>query len=379
MLDIDHFKKVNDTYGHRIGDYILRDVAAIIKEEIRSSDVLVRYGGEEFLIFIKNDKDPKLARSIAQRIRKRIEKTTFRYDDVEIHLTVSMGITLLPKHFKNISEAIKNADEMLYIAKKEGRNRVISKRVYDANEEVVQQNKLRINEVKNAIEEGRIVCHYQPIFNAKTAKISKYEALVRLVDEEGELVYPGSFLEMILHTNLYTQMTKNILEIVFETIREKRVKIGVNLNFSDILNDDIFKMIIEELQKHKKVASWLVLELLEYEALEANESFTRKIKEIKSYGVNIAIDDFGSGFANYKIFQMMPIDVIKIDGSLIQNLDSSDVAQTIVKSIVVLTNELGIETVAEFVHSKAVMEKAKELGVTHLQGFYLAKPSAKIN
>ena len=121
-----------------------------------------------------------------------------------------------------------------------------------------------------------------------------------------------------------------------------------------------------------------MIELLEYEVLENDERFIKNLQKIKEFGVKIAIDDFGAGFANYNVFQTFPIDIIKIDASIVKNIDSSTVSESIVKSILLLTNELGLETVAEFVHSKDVYEKVKDLGVTNVQGFYLGEPKEKI-
>ncbi len=378
MLDIDHFKVVNDTYGHKVGDFILSDVAAIIKKMIRSDDILIRFGGEEFLLFIHRESSKEmLATQIAQRIRRTIEQKTFTYDNNTLKITISMGITCSPQHFKTISDAIKHADEFLYIAKREGRNQVVS----DTNIQTLskkQLDTLSIDEIKDAIEENRLLCHYQAIFCTQTQKVLKYEALVRVINKDGSLIYPNQFLPSIVHTTLYNQMTKTVLEIVFAKIKKHKVAISVNLNFSDIINEAVFKLIIEELEKNKDIAPWLSIELLEYEVLEARDSFVNNIKIIQSYGVKISIDDFGAGFANYNVFQILKIDTIKIDGSLIKNIDTSETSYKIVKSIALLTHELGIETVAEFVHSLEVYKVVKELGITKVQGFYFAKPQENL-
>ena len=376
MLDIDHFKKVNDSYGHKIGDNILHDVSAIVKETIRSKDIFVRFGGEEFLVFVQRKKlNDRMAKDVAERIRKKIQETTFDYEELSINITVSMGVTCTPEHFKNSSDAIKHADEMLYIAKKEGRDRVICSD--DMHKEVKIDTSLHFNEIQEAIEHQQVICHYQAIFNTKTKKVDKYEALVR-IKREDKIIYPNDFIPKLMHTNLYNQLTKIILETVFTKIKENQVKISVNLNFSDILNNDIFAIIIDELEQNRAFSSWLIVELLEYELIESNQIFSDRINIIKAYGVKIAIDDFGTGFANYNVFQTIPIDIIKIDASLIKNIDHSEVSRKIVHSIVVLTKELGIETVAEFVHSKEVMKITEALEVDRLQGFYLSKPQENL-
>ena len=377
MLDIDYFKQVNDNYGHKAGDYILSRTAKLIKNEIRENDILVRFGGEEFLIFIKKASSrSKLAYDIAQRIRKRIESHHFLYEQDTLHITVSIGISCQPEHFKTISESIKYADEMLYIAKRKGRNQVVS-HIIDTKTTNLN-NKKSINDVKSALEDNRIICFYQAIHDLKTNKIIKYEALVRIKEKDESITPPMMFLESIMYTNVYNDLTKTVLENVFKQIQKQHIQISVNLNFSDILDNKIFMLIIEELKQHKELSSWLIIELLEYELLEEISTIQERLKEIKSYGVKIAIDDFGSGYSNYEIFKILPIDILKIDGSLIKDIDTSLISYKIVHSISVLAKELGIKTVAEFVHSKNVLETVRTLNIDEVQGFYLAKPLPKI-
>lgn len=379
MLDIDYFKQINDSYGHKAGDVILTKTAQLIAQEIRKDDYLIRFGGEEFLLFIKRGKNSKkLAFEVAQRIRKKIENTPFEYEDKIIRITVSIGITCEPEHFKSISLAIKHADEMLYRAKREGRNKVVSKYIQDTNQVQVSQQSKSINEVKEAIEEDRIICYFQAIVDVNENKIAKYEALARMLDKDGSVVLPYLFLDTIIHTNVYNDFTKKILELVFEKIKSKKVAISVNLNFSDILDNTIYNIILDELQSHKALTQWLTIELLEYEVLEEVSLIQERLLKIKSFGVTIALDDFGSGFANYTVFQTLPLDILKIDGSLIKNIDTSEVSYKITHSIVILARELGITTVAEFVHSKEVLDIIQKLQIDQAQGFYLAKPSPDI-
>ena len=378
MCDIDYFKHINDNYGHKAGDEVLARTAKIIKDEIRPDDILIRYGGEEFLLFIKKSPaSEKLAYNVAQRIRKKIEASSFHYEDKEIKITISVGITCHPEHFKSISEAIKHADEMLYIAKREGRNKVVSTQ---SNALAVElNNKKSIHEVKAALENDRIICYFQAIYDTKTDKIVKYEALVRLKEENGDIVPPALFLDTIMYTNIYNDLTKQVLTSVFKHIKKHQVIISINLNFSDILDNTIFQLIIDELQSNKELAPWLVIELLEYEIfVETTEIIQKRLSQIKEYGVAIALDDFGSGYSNYTIFKVLSIDILKIDGSLIKDLDTSKTSRTITDSIVLLAKELGIKTVAEFVHSEAVLREVKKLGIDEAQGFHLAKPSATI-
>jgi diguanylate cyclase (GGDEF)-like protein len=377
MIDIDHFKKVNDNYGHKAGDHILSSTAQIIQKEIREDDIFIRFGGEEFLVFVKKtNKDLKLAYAIAQRIRTKIEISQFSFESKDIRITLSIGIACQPEQFKNTSLAIKHADKMLYVAKREGRNQVISHTDEDYNE--VETHKKSINDVKAALEEDRVICFYQAIYSTKTDQVIKYEALVRIEEKDGSITLPFEFLETIMYTNIYNDLTQCVLNRVFKKIKKIKMDISVNLNFSDILDNKIFNLIIDELESNKEFSSWLVIELLEYELLEEISTIQKRLLQIKEYGVKIAIDDFGSGYSNYSIFKQLPIDILKIDGSLIKDIDHSDTSYKITSSIATLAQELGINTVAEFVHSKAVLQSVKKLPIDEVQGFYLAKPSPNI-
>jgi len=375
MLDIDYFKKVNDNYGHNTGDYILKEVASMLKEEIRSSDVLVRFGGEEFLVFIQKDRNnPEVVVDIAQRMRKKIEAKFFSFEKQIIRITISIGITTKTEHFKSINNAIKNADNMLYIAKKEGRNRV----VYNRESGFLDSNMKTISDVKEALETEKLFCEFQAIYDIEENRIVKYEALVRIDSQDGTIIYPNMFLETITQTAVYRDLTKRVMQIVFQKIQENALYISINLNFSDILDDEIFLFIVQELRSNSKIASFLSIELLEYEAIAERKIIGERLLEIKKYGTKIAIDDFGSGYANYDIFNLLPIDIIKIDGSLVKNINKSHISYSIVKSIAILAQELGLEVIAEFVETDDILDVLQEMNIKYGQGFYLAKPNREL-
>ena len=373
MIDIDYFKKINDNYGHKAGDVVLAGFADLVKQTIRENDVFFRYGGEEFLIFIEAKNGIDVAEQIAKRIKDRIEEAKFHFETRIIQITVSIGINKYPKNFKTIDQAIKYADEMLYLAKKDGRNCIRAEQI-DKN----SLHKLSISEIKEAFDNNKVVCYYQPIYDKNAQKILKYEALARLIQKDNKIIAPYFFLDKIFSTTLYTELTQTVIESVFKEIKRLNVHISINLNFSDILDNKIYELIINSIKNYKEYASFLTIELLEYEKIENIEVVKKRIDKIKSYGVLISLDDFGSGYANYEIFKHIPIDIIKIDGSLIKDLPNSNVSYKIVKSIIIFAKELNIATVAEFIHSKEVLESAKMLDFDYLQGFYLSVPKKDI-
>ncbi|MCF6200555.1 MAG: bifunctional diguanylate cyclase/phosphodiesterase [Hydrogenimonas sp.] len=376
MVDIDYFKKINDNFGHKAGDLVLKEVAALIKKELREKDKLIRFGGEEFLIFLYREKhNCTAAKIIANRLKERIEKHTFKYEKTPIHITVSIGAASKPEHFKSADEAVKYADELLYEAKREGRNKI----VFDIQNNEKSDKFKTLSEVKEALDEDRVIVHYQPIVDLASYKTVKYEALVRIVERDGKIVPPFLFLDSIAHTNIYVDLTKRILSIVFDKIKEHKISISINLNLSDILDNMIFSMIIEEIKKHEDLAKWLIIEMLETQHYSNIDSLKDRILELKSFGVKISVDDFGSGFSNFSIFQDLPIDILKIDGSLVKDVNHSKVAYSITESISLFANKLDIEVIAEFIHSKEILYIVKDLGILYGQGFYLGKPQESID
>ena len=377
MLDLDRFKTINDTYGHKAGDLILQESTRIFKQSIRENDILIRYGGEEFLLFIyrRNDNE-NISRDICERIRRRVEEQTFSYDQTDIAMSVSIGVHEHPNLEKNLLEAIKVADSMLYTAKQRGRNQVVA---YDEKQQcALSANRKNIEDVKRALDENRIICHFQPIMDTHTQKIHKYEALVRMIEEDGELVYPGGFLPLLRHTNIHYKLTKRILEICFERFSANGLSVSINLSFVDLMNKDVFDFIIGNLMKNSGLASRLTFEIIESDEIRDTDVFKEKIALIHSVGAKVAIDDFGSGYANFKAILDIEADFLKIDGTLIEEIVGNEKNFKVVKSIILFAKESRMKTIAEFVSSKAIYEKLIELDVDYMQGYYIARPAEEL-
>lgn len=370
MVDIDHFKMINDTYGHKIGDQVLQYVTSAISRSIRPDDILIRYGGEEFLILIKKTGNASI-KQIADRIRQEVAKSSFVYEKVKINVTVSIGAVEKLETFKKIGDAIKRADEMLYLAKRSGRNMVIVD--IDQSHYKRQRIQVPIDHIRAALDHNRIICHYQPIFDLQSGKIVKYEALIRMIDENGNTLLPYRFLQGILHTSLYADLTKRVIQIVMDTIEKRGIACSLNLNVSDLMDNTIYNNLLQELEQREKLCRYLTIELLEYEAVDESEIKSR-FEKIQKFGVKIAIDDFGSGFANFSLFQELSVDMLKIDGKIVKEAATSEIAYNIVKNINNFAKDLKIPTVAEFVHDHATFCTIKELGIDYAQGFYLAEP-----
>lgn len=378
MLDLDKFKIINDTYGHKAGDYVLSLASKIFKDSIRDSDILIRYGGEEFLLLINNRSNNKTNIDICERLRSNISRERFLYDGHEIKVHVSIGLHKHPSLEKNLQEAIKIADEMLYVAKKSGRNRVIT---YDEKEHTKTSSSeysKDISFVKEALDEDRVLCHFQPIYNHKSGEIFKYEALVRIVSKENTIVSPMQFLPQLKHTNMHYKLTQRILLIVFEKFKNNQKLVSININFSDLINPDIEETIIKHLRENHHLASRVTFEILESDEIDDVALFKQKISLLHSLKAKVSIDDFGSGYSNFKTIIDVEANFLKIDGSLIKNIDTNNKDFRVVKSIIHFASQSNMQTIAEFVHSKEVYEKLLLLDIDYMQGFYISEPKAAL-
>ena len=379
LLDIDHFKKINDTYGHKAGDVVLSETAALIRSEIRSDDVFIRYGGEEFLLFVyRKDKNQQLAKNIAYRIKDKIQEHEFRYEDLVLRATVSIGVNCFAEEFPKVSDAIKYADDMLYAAKRNGRNQVVSDLKKVENFKVIKQ--LTLFDVKRALEEERVTCYFQPAINVKTKQISHAQALVRIVDEDGEILLPDRFLKNIEKTNLYRSVNMVVLDKVLAQLDKSKVAIGINLDIADLLDDVYFEYLYKKLSNDPTLGEKLRIELHMTQEVPGLERLASRCQQLKGRGVGCTLDHFtvNSAYTLYEIFSKLPIDMLNIDGAIIEEVQKSQTAQTIVKSILYMAKELGVDVTAEHVCSKEIYDYLRQIGVEYMEGFYIARPMESV-
>jgi len=372
IMDLDHFKQVNDIYGHDAGDIVLSTISERVRSVIRKKDILIRYGGEEFLLLIP-DKEKAVSLALAERIRQHVKEHPVNLNDCQLSITISMGLNPNPSHAKTFEYAIKIADQGLYKAKHLGRDRV---EIYDDKKPTNEDALQKLCDVKEALDLNRIYCIYQPMFNTQTLEVYKYELLIRMQDPQGKMIVPDKFLSSIRYTQVYIEITRRVLKQAFEALEEHDVKLSINLDLQDLFNDEILEIFVDTFEKNLSFAQRLSIEILEHEEILEFELISERLTKLRKLGIKIAIDDFGSGFANYKYMLNMNIDILKIDGSLISNIDKNEHAYKIVQSIQTLAESLGIETVAEQVETQAELDCIKALNINYAQGYHLAKPSA---
>jgi diguanylate cyclase (GGDEF)-like protein len=373
LVNIDDFTTINDFYGHAIGDEVLKRLASILEEYVLNKDGKVfKLPSDEFAILLNTSREEDNIEFCLKEIMSEVEKSDFIFNGNDIHVTITQSAAVT--HHDKVCLA--NADMSLKIAKKTGKDYII----YSDDIKIssrFENNILMANEVKNAILTDNIIPFYQPIFDIKTGKVEKYESLVRLRKKNGDILSPYFFLEVSQQIKLYPIITEIMIDKTFSFFAGKGINFGINIAISDILNYKTREYLFSKIDEYK-IASQLTIEIIETQELENEHAINNFIDMVYAHGAKIAIDDFGSGFANFEHMTKMRTDYLKIDGSLIKNIDKDLNTRMVVETIVVFANKLGKKTVAEFVSSKEIYDIVKELGIDYVQGYYLGEPKEDI-
>ncbi len=250
---------------------------------------------------------------------------------------------------------------------------------YDIDNELESEYKQNIaisQSIRNALDKNLVTIECQPIYDAKTKGIFSYEALMRIKNEDGTMMYPGMFLEVAKKTSFYPSLTQEVIRLTFELMKSyPDMRFAVNLSFVDILSDETLEVLLNHLNECKR-PEYFTVEILETESMENYDKVKSNLKKIKQKGCKIAIDDFGSGYSNYYRVMQLDIDYIKIDGSIIKELPHDKNARVVVETIVEFAKKKGYKIVAEFVSNEQIYDKVKRYGIEYMQGFYLGKPRA---
>ena len=373
LLNIDDFTAINDFYGHYVGDKVLQKLAEVLSKEVElHGGELFKLPSDEFAIIKELHHNYNAIENGIKAILHAIEQEEFLIGNHYANITVTLSAAFINKE----GSGLVNADMALKNAKKSSKSYTIFKEDMELAKEY-EKNLTMANQIKNAIADGRIVPYYQPIFDIKTGKVAKYEALVRLIDDFGNVVSPFAFLEISQKIKLYHKITEIMIEKTFAYFVNNGLSFSINLAFSDILNEKTYQFLFEKIEEFN-IASQLTIEILETQEYDAKEKVQAFIEDIYAHGASIAIDDFGSGYANFEHLSTMQSDFIKIDSSLIRNIDTNNNTRLIVETIVSFVKKLDKKIVAEFVHNKDVYDVVKFLGIEYIQGYYLGEPKPEV-
>jgi len=383
-LDLDQFKIINDTCGHHAGDELLRQLAVLFREAIRESDCLARLGGDEFGLLLEHCTLQR-AEQIASKILTLIHEFRYTWDGRTFAVGVSMGIVAIEGGGSSVSDVMRAADIACYMAKDKGRSRF---HIYKADDQelALRHGEMEwVSKIHAAIEENRFVLHKQTIFpvGREDDGCQRSEFLIRLLGQDGELVYPGAFIPAAERYNLMPKLDRWVIKTAFAYLADKfgalsftecKHQFFINVSGDSLGDKAFFDYIQEQLTVYGLHPGMICFEITETVAIANMQESVDFIKGIRATGCKIALDDFGSGLSSFSYLKAIPADFIKIDGNFVRDIVDDRMDRAIVESISQIARVAGLQTIAEFVENDAILEQLKVIGVDYAQGFGLQKP-----
>jgi diguanylate cyclase (GGDEF)-like protein len=379
FFDLDEFKVVNDTYGHRAGDAMLIRVAGEVSNLVRRKEILSRLGGDEFAVLMpQSSKEDAL--KLAERIIRGIAQIPFRFEGQNLRLTTSLGIALYPQHGTGAEELVSRADAAMYQAKEAGKN---AWRVYQPNRDSSREmlNRLSWQErISNALENGLMRLHFQGVYRASNQVLTHLEVLVRMIDEANpaQLIMPARFIPLAERNGKIVEIDRWVIrESVRLLSQSSQVPpLAVNISGRSFDQADLPQYIAEQLQEFHVAPQRLLVELTETSAVTDLHDAQRFIEALQKTGCIVCLDDFGAGFSSFAYLKHLKVDVLKIDGLFVRDLPNDRDNQVFVKAIVDVARGMNKGTVAEFVESAETLAMLQQFGVDMVQGYYLDTPRA---
>ncbi len=379
-IDIDHFKEINDTFGHLAGDATLETVATRLTKVLPPDSVIGRLAGDEFAVIVDrlesgtdlhNNLD-KLARTLLDRLAD-----PFFVQGHEVFMTASMGIALFPVDAPNVIDLIRNADAALYHAKKNGGN-VFSYYAAEMNEAAVERLMTK-SKLKRAFERNELLVHYQPKYNLETGQVFGAEALVRWELPERGIILPSDFIPIAEETNLIIEIGEWVLDRVCEDFKSwsqsvSPGRVSVNLSLKQLKQPNFISRISSILRGHQLSPTSLELEITETTLMEDPARTIKLLDELYALGLHLAIDDFGTGYSSLSALQQFPINTLKIDQSFVKNIAVNSDDATIVGTIIHMGRSLNMDVVAEGVETEEQLNFLQTLQCTYVQGLLFGDP-----
>ncbi len=378
FFDLDEFKYINDTFGHRAGDSMLIRVAGAVGALIRSNEIFCRLGGDEFAILMPDASEVD-AQSLAERVVRAVAQIPFRFEGKNLRLTCSLGIAAYPQQAESAEQLVAHADAAMYQAKEAGKNAWRSYRAdLDTSREMIQR--MSWNErIGRALEEDRFILHFQGIYHTQSGVLAHLEVLLRMRDETDseQLIMPGHFIPLAEKSGQILHIDRWVLKQSIALLQAKPEIPALAVNISGRSLDDpgLALFISDELLSAKVEPRRLMIEITETSALSDLQEAQRFIQALRHTGCIICLDDFGTGFASFAYLKHIKADILKIDGLFIRDIIFERDNKVFVKAIVDVARGLGKTTVAEFVESREIYAVLKEMGVDMVQGYYLDIPS----
>lgn len=383
FLDLDQFKDINDTSGHAAGDDLLKLVAETLTRVTRFTDLVARLGGDEFAVLMP-ESDHIGAVVLAEKIINELNKIKLEYGTVKHTVSTSIGIVNYPILDASVHELLGYADLAMYKAKSKGKS---TYHIFSPDDETREQLESRVfwkHEIENALEKKLFVLHYQPILDITSSTISHYEVLIRMKNPQTEeMRAPGKFIKIAEEVGLIQNIDHYVIQSAITQLARLQkqgldIKLAINLSGA-VVDAPTLLPIIKKLIKSSGVnPSSLIFEVTETAAVSNFQQAKLMMTAIKALGCQFSLDDFGVGFASFNYMKQLPVDIIKIDGIFIQDLDKNAHDQLFVKALVDVAKGLGKKVIAEFVENQEVLKILKEYGIDYAQGYHIGRPEPHI-
>ena len=377
MLDLDRFKRINESLGHGIGDSLIQAAAGRLKENLSTKDTVARIGGDEFAIIMPNLSEDKDLERLPSRIQE-ILAAPFTVDKAEIRLSAGIGIALYPENGTQPEDLLRFADFAMYEAKSRGcgRHSFFS----PAFSEVTGRQQKLESDILQASARDEFVLNYQPFVDASSGLITGMEALLRWQHPEHGLIPPGQFIPLLEKLGLMQQVGRWVLRAAcYQAVEWQRMGLGsirmaVNVSSQQFIEDNIVDGVLEVLTEVKMDPKMLELELTESQMLDDSEATIGTLRRLKKIGVSLALDDFGTGWSSFAYLRRFPLDRLKMGGSFVRDVNYEKSAEEVVKSVLGLCKVLGLACIAEGVETRQQYELLRNLGCPEIQGFYFSRP-----
>ena len=378
FMDLDHFKNVNDSLGHAIGDQLLKTVARRLTDTLRASDTVCRLGGDEFVMLLANLRHPDDAREVADKILRDVALPCL-LDGTEVNVSVSMGIAMFPEDGQDPDTLMKHADTAMYRSKREGRNRYhfFARTVDDAALARLQLE----SDIRRGLAEGQFQVHYQPILDSRTRRVVAVEALARWVRDGHHTAYPALFIPVAEETGLIVPLGQCVLQQACEQLQawsgtvHAEVSMAVNVSMVQLAHPGFAQLVAKVLHSTGVAGQRLELEITESTLMKDPEATLQVLQQLKTLGVRIAIDDFGTGYSSLSHLKRFPVDTVKIDRSFVRDMEIDAGDRELVKAILAMSKSLRLHAVAEGVETEAQATILAAMDCPGLQGYLFAAPA----
>jgi diguanylate cyclase (GGDEF)-like protein len=375
LIDLDHFKELNDTLGHRAGDLLLRQVGPRVRDALGEQDVLARLGGDEFGVVLASPADADSARRVAERIGA-VLRQPCEIEGLQLRVAASVGIALFPLHAQDAEQLLSRADVAMYQAKRDRAGHALYAADRDGNS---RDNLALAAELPGAIASGQLKVHFQAKADTATRHVVGMEALVRWEHPERGLLAPVAFIGVAEQAGLMRELTRAVIGDALSACRQwhdagHQLHVSVNVSFNDLMDAGFPLEVMTALAQHGLEPSWLVVEVTESSIMSDAEQIGDVLTQLSESGVQISLDDFGTGYSSLSHLRTLPVSEVKIDRSFVARMGSDLVDEAIVRSTIQLAHDLGIRVAAEGVEDDATWTALGHLGCELVQGYYLSRP-----